>query len=347
MKAPHAARKNKDLAPYVQCEDDCPSDWKLETDVGSGANPTFKKGTVRVKIRKRNKALKRKFARTKLSFRVIHNRWLRSDIPIGRTEKLSLEPLLSICYLQQELNVLEPNGRKVLGTCTVRVRLRTPLEGVDKVEIVEKLLHLGPRPQPALAVASPSPSSSASAPSSTAEKAETPAANSTSKTSKPGDITPAQPSALPASKAMSKGAGVAVTEDGKKVQLPPGITQVDVKDPDAIQKVISSDALDFEVKRCNQQIARCKAQKKDASEWEQRKTCAQIQLGVLVNDVQEGKLSLDAYLTRLRESIKWHTAMVKTLLKLDRKEEAEPLFQRLKIMKAELKGAIENADQLE
>ncbi len=129
--------------------------------------------------------------------------------------------------------------------------------------------------------------------------------------------------------------------------LPPGVSESDLVDPHQISDIFSNDALEAEIELIQAKLSQSSGNAEESQELRERLLQAQTQLTVLVTAVQNGNLSLDRYLEKLKESIKFGQSVAVALNQRGKKSDAILVLRRVNIMKKEVQTAEENRDQLE
>lgn len=113
---------------------------------------------------------------------------------------------------------------------------------------------------------------------------------------------------------------------------------------------VSNDVMEWEIKRLNALIARAQQAKQDSEELAERKQAVEVAAQILVVQVQNGVLDMDAYLLRLKQAIRRDQLLLQYLQQQPQQQPHPHLpliLQRLKIMKEEVTTAEENRDELE
>ena len=314
------------------------------------------KGRWPVVFGARTKTVVKAVQRSRVVVVLYRQRLIMGNVEVGRGE-MKLKELAGRCDLRGWVKVKDGEAKRVGEVC-VEVRMRRPLERMDMREVTKKLLvidefeqdaaaHLQP-PQPQRPVTSPSSASHNSgsqSPTSQSPSPTSPApATATTRSTSPTPSTPTSLAAAPPSASPSSPPSAA------HPPLPAGVTDADISDPHSILGILSNDVLEWEINTHIPHTLTLARQRQDSAAVEDcmdRLTAAQTQLSILVQAVQAGKLTLEAYLGKLRENIERDGLVARELMRRGRKEDAKLVIQRVQLMRNELKTAEENADELE
>jgi hypothetical protein len=107
-------------------------------------------------------------------------------------------------------------------------------------------------------------------------------------------------------------------------------------DWDSLDRIVSYDALEAEVARC-QEIAQTKSSNPfDSAEWEARAAQAQTKMTVLEMQMGNGVLDQDVYMGQLDRAIADCRKFAMILKREGRKDDALVLLRQIKVMEAEV-----------
>jgi len=296
--------------------------------------------------------------RSRLIFSVQHKRsFLFSPVEIGRAE-WRVKEFATRSEQRSTLKLRDPSTNSRSGELEVMVRMRRPLEGIDLREVplqlwvVDEFVEEGtttattttPQQTQHTHAAMNDQTAAPQKPRATAT-APVPSSVTPSRSSSTTTVPSAPSTAAPSTNAAAASSSSTLASSSA-VDLPPGL---DLDNPHEIVHMISNDVLDAEVALIQAELeaARSKGDAELIESLEERLTAAQIQLQVLVAGVQAGKITLDAYLDSLRQSIQSQTKLAQALLKSNRKLDALRVMRRVKIMRDEVKNAEENQEELE
>ena len=301
----------------------------------------------------RSRAVVKAVQRSRVVVILYRQRMILGSVEVGRGE-MKMKELAGRCDRREWVRLKDGEGKRVGEVC-VEVRLRRPLERLDMREVNRQLLVIDEFEQsaaqrlqpPPVQVASPSSASHASS-NSPSSASPFPSSSSSSPATAQMAVQPlasAYPTYHPPSSSPA-----APTSSSAHPPLPAGLTAADLSDPHSILGMLSNDVLEWEIATHIPHTLQLARQRQDAAAVEDcmdRLTAAQTQLAILVQAVQAGKLTLDDYLSQLRESIQRDGLVARELMRRGRKEDAKLVIQRVQLMRNELKTAEENADELE
>jgi hypothetical protein len=327
------------------------------TAKGKGSEPQFHQTLVlpfpcsRSSVAlQRDKTVLKRLMRSKVVLVVWHKRFLLGGIEIGRTD-VKLKEMALKAELKLTLKLKDEKQNNGLGARTgeldVVLRLRKPFEGIDlrtnklPLIVVDEFEEPTEVTQPPAAAAASA--AAAAAAMSVSATAATPAT--------------AAPAVAPVHAAAAAAALTAAASSAATAVAPVAATSsssggIDLSDPHDVVKMRSNDVLEAEIVLLQAELAVAQAKggaegAEEADAAQDRLTAAQVQLQVLVTQVQNGKLTLEEYLAGLRTAILSEGALALALHKAGRKADALRVMQRVKIMKAEVKNAEENQEELE
>jgi hypothetical protein len=104
---------------------------------------------------------------------------------------------------------------------------------------------------------------------------------------------------------------------------------------DRVDLIVSNNVLEAEQAQLNQKIATEKVRGKISDELVDKQQQIQIRMQLLVIQVQSGQLTMEAYVTQLRQAIERTKTMAVAFKKAGQLEYAKRALQRMKIMQAE------------
>ena len=299
----------------------------------------------------RSKAMVKTVSRSRLVLILHRQRMIMGSVEVGRGE-MRLKDLLTRCEKKEAVKIKDAEGKRV-GEVTVEARLRRPLERMEVREATRQLLVVDEFEQPL----QPAPSASAvtTPRGSVVQPPPVPVLSASPvharSSSHPGlSQSTAAPSASPSlSSTATSPPPTSAYPVVPVAPLPPGLTEDDLADPHSVLSILSNDVLEWEINTRVPLLLQLARQRSDAAAVEDlsdRLTSLQTQLQILVTAVQAGKLQLDDYLAKLRESIERGQALAKELMRRSRKDDAKVVIQRVQLMRNEVKTAEDNADDL-
>jgi len=129
--------------------------------------------------------------------------------------------------------------------------------------------------------------------------------------------------------------------DETDFSLPPGVSEEELSDPLSVKLLLSNDVLEAEVQAIEEKYGEnCPV------DLVMRKLQLQASLDMLLASVQNGSLSMEDYIARLKERV-LKDKILAVHLKGDRQSEAVSVMRRIKIMEAEIHGAAERSEEEE
>lgn len=326
------SNNSDDLNPFIVAKYDySDNDISFTTEAKKKTGSPVFEHNHQFKIEKRSKMTARKIRQSKLSFTVFHKRFLLSAVEIGHCE-MKVKDLMEKAELVENIKLKSPSGARA-GEITVTVRVRQPFEALDIRDTAKTLIIVEEFvgndgstsiniPHQPIAV------------SSHAVQNHNITAASTATYPTPSTTTAPVPVATPAP---------------IRTPLPAGLTEADISDPHNIADMVSNDVLEAELALTQQSLVHAQASKNSEliDELTTRLQLAQTQLTILVTAVQNGNLSLDAYLEKLKEMIKKFQSIAVVLKQRNQKTDAIRVLRRVNIMKNEVESAESNRDQLD
>ena len=325
-----------------------------ETEVISVPTGTFRPNKFLMKITRDKSALAR-FAKRRLSLDVCTS----SGLIFKKKEKqqsvsVPLEQLNTCC----DAEVVCPLHR---GTVTVRLRLRTPVQGPEVSQhYVSEYILASPVETPtgrevyerlakfygehtdelcssgtltrgtAKGTAPVQPQLQPSQPRTTATAAEQ------TRAQPPPRKGPAPPQRQQASKAPRQGGGAQASQPASarpaqgKSALP---SAEELFDP---TRIVSNNVLEAEQGFYEAEIAKAKSARRDTAELENNLSVVNGRLTMLITMIQNGNMTFEQYKDMVSTQIKQDTETCKQLGAAGRKDDARRLLKRIKIMKEEL-----------
>jgi len=295
-------------------------------------NPEFDFSTKLALERKRS--AKAALERKKISFEVCQPRLLFKHTSIGKAE-IKLTDLLTKCEVNEVIELTGANRKLTGGKIEVSIRLRHPFDKEEVRTVEEKYLIIddfnpqiaeAPHPTPA-EHKKPTPESKSSL------AAEKPKAESTSPkphTSAekvvPKNTQPAQTQPISEQKSVATHptpehkSNASVEEDDEALN------------PFNIDSVVSNNILEWELEQIQQQMAQ---HKQPQDELLDRKTQVDLKVQLLVLEVQTGKLTMEAYLDRVKKRMEEEKIIALKCKQKGNMEWAKRWYNRYKIMEKE------------
>jgi hypothetical protein len=201
---------------------------------------------------------------------------------------------------------------KTVGGClSVRIKIRSPLMGPEKVEIEERKLIVGPWPD----------LKNFSAPS-------VPRQLEAQVDSNKKEITPNKPSV-----------SVSTSANFNSLDLR------EKSDPHSVDFIDSNDALDEEIKICSELVASGRLEEDELFSEKTRLQILQTKLQMLEIMVNSEKLSLEQYIEMIKDRLKKDqikAVYLRSFKDAEHDKDALRVFRRVKIMQEEIKSVEES-----
>eukprot|EP00475_Leptophrys_vorax_P045202 TRINITY_DN930_c0_g2_i1.p1 TRINITY_DN930_c0_g2~~TRINITY_DN930_c0_g2_i1.p1 ORF type:complete len:900 (-),score=297.63 TRINITY_DN930_c0_g2_i1:567-3071(-) len=322
----------------------------------------------------------RSFKFAKVDFKITSPRMLLGAVLLGEGE-MKIGDLTDKCEIESEVP-LKRKGRPV-GKLNVVVRIRQPFKGKDIREVATDLLvidhfHEDPRlaasmtpvidpqveakvqrlrnkssgkPEEPHGRSEPAPAPKAeksiAAPTPAVEERPKPKPAPAAREEKKEIEAPVQPKAArpPPPAALDRSLSSALISDSSAMgDTPAEIEPSDWKRPHNMDLLVSNDVLQAEFDSVSTAIATARAKKLnvDPSLEDRYKKC-QLKMMLLQSQVEDGELTLPMYLQRVKDSIVYHTKLIKALKAANRLDDAKKCLARLKVMQDEVHNA-ENSE---
>ncbi|CAI5709204.1 unnamed protein product [Hyaloperonospora brassicae] len=225
-----------------------------------------------------------------------------------------LTPLLTCCEINTHIPFLGRSRKPCGGDIEIVLQVRRPLKEKEvRLETVEDLV-IGDYPDPVTPVPERVPV--------------------------PSLVVKQSP--VGASGPIAKGLERTTDHRSTLPQRQPNPASIPVDDPHHLDLIVSYDVIDEELDRVGAKLP--SSSERNAVEWGDRCDSLVLKKQLLEIEMQTGKLTLDAYVGRLRSRISDDRILIAELLALNRRSDAARVLRRIKIMQKEIEGTEDSSD---